>query len=271
MNRFLQGLGKGVSDYGRAIRFINKEGLAWFYLVPIIINIGLFVGGLSAIGELTEFLKEEALQVSTLNHAEGWLGETLAWLMTGAIWLVLKIVFFFMFAYLGGYIVLIVMSPVLAFLSEKTEKILTGHDYPFDIQQLMRDVVRGVLLALRNMFLEVLIIIGFFIIGLFPVIGWLIGLVSPIALLLVSAYFYGFSFTDYVNERQRLNVKQSVRLMRKNRGLITGNGLPFALILFIPIIGVTISGFIAIISTVSAVISIKDQLEEHPKQAQLNA
>ncbi len=271
MNRFLQGLGKGISDYGRAIRFINKEGLAWFYLVPIIINIGLFIGGFSAIGELTDFLKDEALQATTLNESDSWLGETAAWLLTGTIWLILKIAFFFMFAYLGGYIVVIVMSPALAFLSEKTEKILTGHDYPFDIQQLMRDITRGILLALRNMFLEILIIIGFFIIGLFPVIGWLISLVSPIALLLVSAYFYGFSFTDYVNERQRLSVKQSVQLMKKNRGLITGNGLPFALTLLIPIIGVTISGFIAIISTVSAVISIKDQLEDLPKQTQLNA
>ncbi len=270
MNTFFKGMGKGVSDYGVALRFIFKNGMAWYFTIPIMLNIGLLILGFSMVNSLADYLNTQLLDATQLNHSDAWFAEKLSWLLSGTIFVLLKIAFFFLFAYVGGYIIVILMSPVLAYLSEETEKKLTGHDYPFDIQQLMRDVVRGVLLALRNMFLELLIVIALFIISLFPVIGWLIGLLSPFILFFVSSYFYGFSFTDYVNERQRLNIKQSVRFMKQNRGLITGNGLPFALVLLIPFIGVTLSGFVAIVSTVASVFSIKDHLGEMPTQKELH-
>lgn len=256
MKQFFSGLGRGMSDYGPAIRFLFKHKLGWFLLAPLFLNVLIFVGGFMAVTELTDFLQAYVFELTSMEDATFFGAEILSWLLAGTLWLVLKIVFFFIFAYTGGYIVIIIMAPILAYISEKTEQILTGKSYPFDIQQLMRDVVRGVLIALRNLFLELLVIVAFFIIGLIPVIGWLISLISPIVLLLVAAYFYGFSFSDYVNERQRLSLKQSVQYMKKNKGVITGNGLPFALVLLVPVIGLTISGFFAIFGVVASVISL---------------
>ena len=256
--KFVKQLSKGVSDYGPALRFIFEHKLAWFFLVPIALNILLFIGGFAFVSELSNIIQSKILDFSHLENAHFWGAEVLTWILAASIWLATKLLFFFLFAYAGGYIVLIFMSPILAYLSEKTERILTGHTYPFDIQQLMRDVVRGILIALRNLFLELLIILAVFIVSLFPLIGWLISIISPIFLVVVAAYFYGFSFTDYVNERQKLSVKESVSFMKHNKGTITGNGLPFAIILLIPIVGLLLSGFMAIIAVVASVISVKD-------------
>ena len=262
MKNFFKDLGKGFSDYGPALSFIFKHQLAWFFLVPVFLNILLFAGGFAAISSLSDYLQALALKAVSLDDATFFGAQVLSWLLAGTVWIILKIAFFFIFAYTGGYVIIILMSPVLAYLSEKTEKILTEKVYPFDIQQLMRDIVRGVLIALRNLFYQLLIIFGIFILGVIPLVGWLVSLVSPFILFFVASYFYGFSFTDYVNERQRLNVKQSVSFMKKNRGVISGNGMPFSLILMVPFFGLTLSGFVAIVAVVASVISLKEQISE---------
>lgn len=54
--------------------------------------------------------------------------------------------------------------------------------------------------------------------------------------------------------------------MKSNRGMITGNGFPFALILLIPFFGLTLSGFVAIVAVVASVISTKDLVNDLPKE-----
>ena len=133
--KFIQQLSKGISDNGKAVSFIFKHKLAWFFVVPLILNILLFAGGLSLISALSDYLQTEALNISDLDGATFYGSEVLSFLLTALVWIALKVIFFFVFAYTGGYIVLMLMSPALAYLSEKTEHILTGKDYPFDIQQ----------------------------------------------------------------------------------------------------------------------------------------
>ena len=172
------------------------------------------------------------------------------------VWVILKFIFFFVFAYFGGYILIICLSPVFAFLSERTEELLTGNEYPFNGDQIMRDVVRGVLIAMRNLFIEIGWMVVVFLFGFIPVIGTLFGwIIGPIFLFFVSSYFYGFSFIDYTNERRRLSVKQSVKFMRANRGMAIANGAIFSVFLLIPWCGVTLSGFVAIISVVAATVA----------------
>ena len=121
---------------------------------------------------------------------------------------------------------------------------------PFNGDQMMRDVVRGILIAFRNMFIEfgymlVIFVLSFFI----PVLG---GIIGTIMLFFIASYFYGFAFIDYTNERRRLTLKQSVQFMRANKGLAIGNGSIFAISMFIPLIG----GFVAILSVVAATIAM---------------
>ena len=163
--------------------------------------------------------------------------------------------------------VLILMSPILAIVSEKAERVLEGNDYPFTFKQLLIDIVRGIRISIRNFAFEMLFIVLLFGLSFVPLVG--LG-TSPI-LVIVSAYYYGFSFIDYNLERKKYSVSDSVNYMKKNRGLVIGNGILFALILAIPIIGIALSSFAAIISAVAATITLHKQNQKERTNSSLTA
>lgn len=250
--------GLGISSYGKAFSLIFNKGLWGFFAAPFILNLAIFFGGSELIDIVTEYIQTEVMNMTSLEGAEFWGSNILKGALTGLIWLLFKITFFFLFAYVGGYMVLIILSPVLAFLSEKSEKILTGNDYPFDINQLMRDVVRGVLIALRNMGIEIALMILVFVLGLIPVLGWIVNIVGIVFLFLVSSYFYGFSYMDYNNERRRLSIKDSVKIIRKYKWAAIANGAVFSAFLFIPLCGFVLASFFSIVSVVAATITMQE-------------
>ena len=249
---FFKSLAQSLADYGTALRFIFKHRLAWFFLVPIGLNILLIWLGYWGFIEFVKDLQNISIEATHLDNAVFWGSDILRSLLAGVTSLLFSILLLVFFAYAGGYIILAILSPFLAYLSEKAEKILTGKDYPFSIQQLMRDVVRGVLIVLRNTLYESLFGFILFILSFIPPIG----LITPIILFFISAYYYGFSFVDYVLERRRLNTKSSMSFAKNHKGLVIGNGIPFTLVLLIPFVGLLLSGFFAIIATVSAVITL---------------
>jgi CysZ protein len=154
---------------------------------------------------------------------------------------------------------LIILSPLLAALSEKTEKLLTGNTYPFNLGHFVKDVLRGIRIVIRNSFMELLLTIGLFIFGFVPVIGY----ISPVILFFVTCYYYGFSMIDYTNERQRLSVKQSVRFVRKNRGFAIANGMIFYLVFFfVPLVGFMVAPAYAVVAATLGVHKIRGDQEQ---------
>ncbi|MDB4534491.1 EI24 domain-containing protein [Vicingaceae bacterium] len=260
MNLF-KNFGRGFSAYGQAINLIFTKGLWWFFVFPIALNILFFIGGMMGIGSLTDFIEgwltglvafdgDSFTGASFLEPISGYLSG----IVGGLVWIVLKFAFFFIFATVGGYIVIICLSPVFAILSEKTEEILTGNKYPFNGDQIMRDVVRGVLIAFRNMFIELGYMLIIFILSLFiPLLG---GIIGTVILFFIASYFYGFAFIDYTSERRRLSLKQSVQFIRENKGMAIANGMVFSFFMLIPLCGSTLAGFAAIISVVAATIAV---------------
>ena len=77
--------------------------------------------------------------------------------------------------------------------------------------------------------------------------------------LLVSSYFYGFSFIDYSNERNKLSVKESVRFIRKNKGLSVGIGMIFSFCFYVPYLGGIVASFLAVVSTVAATLAVLEK------------
>lgn len=256
MANFFKEFGTGLSAYGKAVEIIFSKGLWWFFLFPVLLNILLFFGGFAAVDYLTELTKNWVFGLINNENATYVGAGYVQGILSGFIWVVLKILFFFIFAYIGGFVVIVLMSPVFSILSEKTEAILTGNSYPFDADQLMRDIARGVLIATRNLFIELAYIVGAFILSFIPVVGQL----GAIFLFFVSAYFYGFSFMDYTIERQKYSVSQSVQFIRQHKGIAVANGLLFSLFMLIPFCGVTLAGFVSIISVVAATISTQKVL-----------
>jgi len=244
----------GFTTYGKAIEFIFKNNLYLFFFVPVVLNLALFFGGYAFIRSLTEWITEWVIAGVGLQDADFFLSDFLGGFLMAIIWIILKLLFFLVFAYFGGYIILIFMSPVLAHLSEKTDSIITGTNYPFSADQLMRDVFRGITIALINMTIEFFFIIILFVLSFIPLLTW----ACPIALFLISSYFYGFSFMDYSSERNKLKIKDSMKFIWKNKWVSTTNGAVFSIGLLIPFCGVMLAGFSAIISVVAATMAVHE-------------
>ncbi len=239
--------GLGVKTYGQAISFIFRNKLGWTFLVPIGLTILMFFGGQALVNEAIDYLKETILGWVNLEESGFWGG-----LLGGVVGFLAEVLFFIIFAYISGYIVIILMSPLLAYLSEKTEQILTGNEYSVGISQMIKDIVRGIFMALRNLFMELLLLFLMFLVSFIPVVGWL----GTIIVFFISAYFYGFSFIDFNNERQKLNIRQSVKVVRKYKWVAIANGLVFSLFLLVPFCGMFMPLFISIVAVVAAALAM---------------
>ncbi|MCU4176167.1 EI24 domain-containing protein [Carboxylicivirga sp. N1Y90] len=255
---YSRGFQLGLKSYSEAFSFIFKNGLGWFFIFPFLLNVLFFFVGFYSIASWGDVLVSDLSDWMGVEEWDFWGASVLAGSIKWIVWIVLRLLFFIVYAYVGGYIILIVMSPVFAFLSEKTERIITQSDIPFNMAQFVKDIWRGMILAMRNLVVEMFFTVILFVLSFIPIIGYF----TAIVLVLLSAYFYGFSFLDYTFERRRFDVKTSVKYMRRNRGLAIGNGLVFALILMIPLIGVSIAGFMSIVSVVAATIAARKALEE---------
>lgn len=251
----------GFKTYGQVFNYLFNKKLWWFLIFPLVINIFLFFGGNALIGNGIEYLKNIVIEWTAIEEATFAGSQFLAKAMKFSITLLVRFLFFILFVFFGGYIVLIILSPILAYLSEKTEKIHTGNDYPFSFSQFLKDIGRGIVIAIRNLFVELMLIAGLLILTLIPVLGWIVGILSPIILFFISSYFYGFSYMDYSLERRKYNVRKSVRTMRKYKYLAISNGSIFAASLVIPLCGVSIASFVAIGSVIAGSLAIDEILK----------
>ncbi len=251
---FFQQFGIAIKSYGKAISFVFEKNL-WIYFIYSVIIAGLLVlGGFQMIQALSDWLEQWILSYFNSDSDGGWLsflGTTLHFILS----IGLKILFFFIFSTLSKYILLIIMSPIMALLSSRTEEIITGKFYPFNLSQFIKDILRGILIALRNMCIEFGIIFLSFLIVWIPLIGW----ISPLFLIILSYYFYGFSMIDYINERRKKGILESVKYVRKNKGLAIGNGFIFSLIFMIPFIGGMLAAVIAPIAACIAMIESENK------------
>jgi CysZ protein len=235
----------GFRSYKAAHKFIVKHRLWLYVFIPAVINIGMILllifFGWVYFGMLTDWL----MQVLGLNsETEGYMG----YLITALQWvfrIVLQVILFIAYSAIYRYIVLIILSPLLAVLSEKTDKLLSGKKYPFVFKNLMIDIIRGIGIATRNSLIEFLFMIALFFFSYVPVIGY----VSPVIMFFITCYFYGFSMIDYTNERNRLSIKQSIRFVRRNMGFSIANGMVFYLVFFfVPIIGFMVAPAYAVVA-----------------------
>ncbi len=147
--------------------------------------------------------------------------------------IMVRIVLVFFYFSLFKYLFLIIGAPLFAYLSEKTASILENKDFPFSFGQFLKDILRGIRLAIRNTFWQTIYIISIIILSLFPLVGW----ITPLIVLFVECYYFGFSMLDYNSERNKLSYSESINFINKNKGLAIGNGIVFYGMHLVPVIG----------------------------------
>jgi CysZ protein len=224
----------GLNSFWKALVFIRTHRLYWYMLLPAALMPGIYALG-------AYLLKQPvAAELFTVND--------IIWFVLGQLFQISVAILFMKFT---KYLVVLVLSPLLTHLSQRTEKILTGKVYPFDFNQFMKDVRRALRITVRNLLWHYSLVMVVILIAL---AGWHTYQDAPVTVFtfVIGFYYYGFSFIDYVNERRKLSVDESVQFMRKHRGLAVAIGAVYSLMILLPLdtdvvfgLNVTKEGFLA--------------------------
>jgi CysZ protein len=255
MGLFIQ----SFSSFFGASKFIRKNKLYYFYIIPFLVSLVAYYFLFKMVSNYTQLgidllTDRFGIEAFIQTHETAWRGKILQWFE----WLIKIILVLFAFVItmiINKYILLAVLSPWFAYISEKTENVLFGSEYKTNISQLLKDAWRGVLISGRNFVYELSINLTCFVLSIFvPVLAPIVFAIN----LYAGSYFYGFSMLDYVCERKTMNVKESVSYIRKNKQITLGIGLGMWLLNYIPIFGLTYA-------SVNGAVSASLQLSESDK------
>ncbi len=223
----------GIQAYFQAHRFIREHKLWKWILIPGILYTILFIFGIyffsNTSGHFFNWMIKQTGLSDWLNRLDSSFLGFLFIMGHLLLWLILMLFYFSLFK----FIVLIIGSPLFAYLSEKTEAIIEGNDLPFSFTLLLKDMKRGVFIAGRNCLWQTVYSLSILLLCLVPIIGWL----TPILALLVECYYYGFSMLDYSMERHRRTPAESIFFIGNHKGLAIGNGMIFYMMHLVPFLG----------------------------------
>ena len=220
MKRFISHLLLGYRSYGTAIQMVIDNRLYVYFIIPSILMIGIYFLGEWLVGMQRAPSIEK---VQTMNDMIWYAMSQHTLDVAGTV-----------ISKSSKYLVVILLSPLFAYVSERIEEILTSNRYPFIFEQTVKDVKRGVRIALRNVMWEY-----FFLIVVIGLTSFLDGGLKTAAFfslpLIIGFYYYGFGFIDYINERRRLNIEQSIYFLRKHRGIALSIGSVYSLLFLMPL------------------------------------
>lgn len=209
----------GIQAYWEAVQLIINKNLWLYFLFPTILSLIIFYGKETLLDQVMEFNPDSIVKENGERDHN-------AILFTGIFSLA-----YYIAAELSNYVVLIVLVPLLSFLSLRTEKILTGNRYKFSLKQLQNDITRAMNIAFRNMFRQILLIALWLVLAL---IIEPLSTFTPVVIFCIGFYYYGFSLLDYTQERRRLNMKESIVFIKKNAGMAIAIGAIFSIIFKLP-------------------------------------
>lgn len=233
-----------IQAYGKAHQFIMQHKLWKWILVPGILYCILFMTGSYFVwgysGEVVEYLFNLLpIKIWITDLESSWVSFFFI-LLAFSIRIMILLLYFAYYKYLF----LILGSPLFAYLSEKTEAILENREFPFSMQQFLKDMARGISISLRNMLYQTVAVLLLIVLSFIPIVGW----ITPLFAFFIECYFYGFSMVDYSCERHQMSIRQSIRFIKDHRGIALGNGIVFYLLMFIPILGWVLAPSYAVIA-----------------------
>ena len=245
----IKGFFKGIDCYRKANKVIIQYKL-WPYLsIPGILSL-IYISIIIGIG----FAYTRDLSVYIYGSwIPGFLQfEFITSVIVFMLWILLIIIGILTYK----FVILILFSPVLAYLSETVEKVMLNREPPpFDFKGIIKDIFRGLNITLRNSVKMIFFLFIIWLISLIPVVG----LISPFLILFVQSFYEGCSLMDYTLERKRFSVQKSLNFAKNHRGKVTGVGSGFMLFFLIPFFGWFLApGY----GTVAATIFALEELNE---------
>jgi CysZ protein len=250
MLRSIKELFRGLHSYIRAHRVISEHKLWTYVAIPgfmsfCYILLLIFVGRVY-FTEISDYITRHWIPASIK-------GEVTVAITTVLLWILVLMVGYITYK----QIILIFLSPILSYLSELTETVVYNEPAPeFRFGNLVRDIVRGLIINLRNLFLTLILMMTAWVTMLIPGLG---PPVSTGLMLLIQFFYDGSGLVDYTLERKRYSVRESIHFVKANRARVIGIGMGFMLILVIPL-----AGWFAAPSygTVAATLATLDKIRE---------
>lgn len=194
-------------------------------IIPGLIYAALFITAMYFFGRSATDVVEYITHILHLSDwSQKFQNSFLGFLFTFAgiiFWLTLLLFYFSFFK----YIILIIGSPLFAYLSRKTESIIEQNENIRNWKGIRQEAARSVVMALRNCGWQTVYLVALMILSLIPVVGWII----PLVVLFVECYYYGFSMLDYGLARNNHSSSQSSHFIGRHKGLAIGNGILFYL------------------------------------------
>lgn len=251
--RFIKDFWLGIRSIGEAFILILEHWLWIYFSFPVLFSAAIFFGG----EKLFEHIQSINIQ-SEIQHLkyeadfndikfEGFPTESEEMKL---LLMAVQIIAVVVSLKLSKYIILILTAPVMTILSSRTEFLLTGNKYPFNFNQFIHDLYRGVNFAIRNLFRQMVIIILWYLLTLiFP---YLNKFTFPF-IFCIGSFYYGASLMDYTNERRRMSLEESIRFIKRHSGIAISIGMVFSLLFFIKYIGIIIAPIVCIIAATYAI------------------
>jgi CysZ protein len=257
--------GNGFINCFKAFSILFERGLWHYIFYPILIWAGIWIASIYGFVALADYLTELVkpyLSLESISNEGSWL-YFLKPKLTGAFsfivsWL-LKIIFWFVGSIFSKYLLLMILSPLFSLLSESADEKLTGNKFPFNIIQLLKDVLRGITVNLRNLFMELFLTFALWLITFF--FPPLIFITFPLGLV-IGWYFIGFNLLDYSCERHKLSVREGIQFIKRNRGYAIGVGCVYSLFMSLPtfagdLVGLMFGPTLAVIGATMSFLEIK--------------
>ena len=173
-----------------------------------------------------------AVGYTLVQDAVAWVGGALpswlGWLASGLAPL-LYIIGILVAGWLFGFLAVIVASPFLGVLSAATEQQQYGDKPDFE-ESVGLALVHALLREGRKLAYHVPRLLGVFVLSLLPIIN----LVAPALWFAFGSWMLAVQFVDYAAENRGLEFRDTLALLRANRGAALGFGALAALLLAVP-------------------------------------
>lgn len=219
----------GLACLAEGFRLIRQPGLRAFVVIPLLINLLLFIAMIWWLGQV--FAGMVAAAMAWLPDW-AWL-QSLDWLF----WLLYGGVALLLVAY--GFVVLanLVGSPFYGFLAERVEARLTGVEPPSTgWVALLRDVPRILWREVQKILYYLPRALILLLIGLIPVVN----LLAALLWLLFNGWMMALQYVDYPADNHKLPFRTLRQRLAQRRLSAFGFGLPVALLAMVPVVNLVV-------------------------------
>jgi CysZ protein len=214
----------GMSYFRQGFGLIREPGLRLFVILPLILNIIIFALFVYAFGSLYD-----ALVLWLMNLLPEWLSflDWLLWAVYGALVIVI-------FAY--GFVVVanIIGSPFYGYLSELTQKRLTGQDLQTDDdwKEILKTIPRSISREIYKLVYYIPRALVLLFIGMIPVVN----VIAAVLWFVFSAWMMALQYVDYPSDNSKQSFTDLKRYLQARRLTALGFGILAYLASLVPLL-----------------------------------